>query len=48
MKYNQTEKTAIGTKCVSPHACLVVAYKAETKLFPIELPMLQVFLNWRI
>ena len=38
MKYNQTEKTAVGTKCVSLHACLVVACKAETKLFPIELP----------
>ena len=38
MKYNQTEGTAIGTKCVSPYACLVVGYKEETKLFPSELP----------
>ena len=36
--YNQTEGTALGTKCAPPYACLVLAYKEETKLFPIELP----------
>ena len=36
--YNQTEGTAMGTKCAPPYACLVVGYKEETKLFPIELP----------
>ena len=28
----------MGTKCALPYACLVVGYKQETKLFPIELP----------
>ena len=28
----------MGTKCAPLYACLVVGYKAETKLFPIELP----------
>ena len=28
----------MGTKCAPPYACLVVGYKEETKLFPIELP----------
>ena len=36
--YNQTKGTAMGTKCAPPYACLVVDYKEETKLFPIELP----------
>ena len=26
------------TKCASPYPYLVVGYKEETKLFPIELP----------
>ena len=34
---NQTEGTAMGTKCAPPYACLVVDYKEETKLFPIKL-----------
>ena len=34
--YNQTEGTAMGTKCAPPYACLVVYYKEETKLFLIE------------
>ena len=28
----------MGTKCAPPYACLVLAYKEETILFPIELP----------
>ena len=36
--YNETGGTAMGTKCALPYACLVVGYKQETKLFPIELP----------
>ena len=28
----------MGTKCAPPYACLVVGYKEEAKLFPIELP----------
>ena len=36
--YNQTEGTAMETKCAPPYACLVVGYKEEAKLFPIELP----------
>ena len=28
----------MGTKCLSPHAHLVVGHKEETNLFPIELP----------
>ena len=36
--YNQTEGTAMGTKCAPPYPYLVVGYKEETKLFPIELP----------
>ena len=38
MFYNQTERTAMGTKCAPPYACLVVGYKEETKSFPIDLP----------
>ena len=34
--YNQTEGTAMGTKCAPPYACLVVGYEEETKLCPIE------------
>ena len=41
--YNQTEGTVRGTKCAPPCACLVVGYKEETKLLPIELS--KVFLN---
>ena len=37
MKYNQTEGTAMGSKCVPPYTCLIVGYKEETKLFPTEL-----------
>ena len=36
--YNETEGTIMGTKCVSPYACLVVGYKEETRLFLNELP----------
>ena len=36
--YNQTEGTAMGTKCPPPYACLVEDYKEETKQFPIEVP----------
>ena len=28
----------MGIKCVPSYACLVVGYKKEAKLFPIELP----------
>ena len=36
--YNQTEGTAMVTKCAPRYACLVVGYKEETKLFSTELP----------
>ena len=36
--YNETEGTAMETKCAPPCAWLVVGCKKETKLFPIELP----------
>ena len=38
MFYNQTEGTAMGTKCAPPYACSVVGYDEEAKLFPTELP----------
>ena len=36
--YNQTEGSAMGTKCATLYPCLVVDYKEETILFPSELP----------
>ena len=37
MYYNQAEETVMRTKCVPPYTHLVVGYKEETNLFPIEL-----------
>ena len=35
---NQIFGTAMGTKCASPYACLIIVYEEETKLFTQELP----------
>lgn len=37
--YNQTEGTAMGTKCAPPYACLVISYLEECKLFTESLPL---------
>ena len=53
-KYNQTEGTAMGTKCAPPYGCLVVGYKEETNCFQssypssfqmLKLKLLKMFLN---
>ena len=36
--YLQLLGTAMGTKCTPPHACLIVGYLEQTKLFTNELP----------
>ena len=45
MNYNHKKGTAMGIKCAPSCACLVVGYKQDTKLFPIELPKLPKFFS---